>query len=247
MKPVLIFRHIDFEGPGYLGEFLDRNAIPWEVIAVDEGEKIPPNPDAASGLVFMGGPMSVNDNLPWIDEEVRLIRQAHVHGVPLLGHCLGGQLISRALGARVHANPVREIGWHPVEVMNTVQAGQWFAGLPSQIMVYHWHGETFDLPEGAVPLLTSRYCQNQGYVCGKTLALQCHIEMQKDMIPVWTDKYRDEIPESTDSVQTAAEMQTELDDRITGLHRVADTVYTHWLENLNPEHHKNMNPDKSIP
>ncbi|MCG8324358.1 MAG: type 1 glutamine amidotransferase, partial [Thiotrichales bacterium] len=111
MKPVRIFRHIEFEGPGYLGEFLTRRNIPFEVIAVDQGDNIDPDPGNASALVFMGGPMSVNDELDWIDLELNLIRNAYSRDIPMLGHCLGGQLISRALGAEVIQNPVREIGW----------------------------------------------------------------------------------------------------------------------------------------
>ena len=232
MKPVLIFRHIDFEGPGYLGDFLDNQQIPHEIIAVDAGVPIIRDPGQAAGLVFMGGPMSVSDGLDWIHEEIQLIRQAHILRIPVLGHCLGGQLISRALGAEVYRNPVREIGWHEVEVTNTLAARRWLAGLPSRLTVYHWHGETFDLPDGAIPLLTSRHCLNQGYICGNSLALQCHIEIQADMIPVWIDSYRDEIGQISDTVQSAEVMQTDLHSRIADLHRVADTVYSRWIELL---------------
>jgi len=229
MKPVLIFRHIDFEGPGYLGIFLEKQQIPYEIIAVDAGDSIIHEPGEAAGLVFMGGPMSVNDGLDWIQEEIQLIRQAHILRIPVLGHCLGGQLISRALGAEVYRNPVREIGWHEVEVTNTLAARHWLAGLPPRLTVYHWHSETFELPDGAIPLLTSRNCLNQGYICSNSLALQCHIEMQADMIPVWIDNYRDEIGRISDTVQSAEAMQADLYSRIAELHRVADTVYSRWI------------------
>jgi len=96
MLPVLIFRHIAHEGPGYLGDFLREKKIPYEMICVDQGESVPDTADGTSALVFMGGPMSVNDPLPWIADELALIRQAIDRGIPVLGHCLGGQLLAQA-------------------------------------------------------------------------------------------------------------------------------------------------------
>ena len=122
MKPLYIFRHIDCEGPAYLAEVLARRAIPWQLIAIDAGDSVPPSIDGCSGLVFMGGPMSVNDDLPWIEHELDLIRLAQDAGMPVLGHCLGGQLICKALGGAITANPVREIGWHPVRRSETATA-----------------------------------------------------------------------------------------------------------------------------
>src|SRR3989304_3649018 len=111
MKPVAIFRHHRNEGPGYLGAYLDARGVPWTVIRIDQDEKVPADARAFSGAVFMGGPMSVNDDLPWIAPGLDLIRAAVAAGVPVLGHCLGGQLIATALGATVSPNPVKEIGW----------------------------------------------------------------------------------------------------------------------------------------
>ena len=97
MKPVAIFRHLPIEGPGYFATFLDNNHIPWRLIKIDAGEKPPTSIAEFSGLVFMGGPMSVNDDLPWIENSLTLIRQADTDDVPVLGHCLGGQLMAKAL------------------------------------------------------------------------------------------------------------------------------------------------------
>ena len=191
---------------------------------------IDPDPVSASGLVFMGGPMSVNDELEWIAQEVALIQSAHKKQIPVLGHCLGGQLISKALGAVVSSNPVSEIGWHEVNTRENPTAHEWFGGLAENFEVFHWHGETFSLPENAIPLLQSRFCQNQAYLCGKTLAMQCHIEMQTEMIPEWSDQYAEQIQETSDSVQSAAEMSDNLEKRIQQLHRVADIIYSRWLK-----------------
>lgn len=193
MKPVRIFRHIDCEGPGYLAEVLDREGVPWELVAIDRGEAVPPALDDVSGLVFMGGPMSVNDPLPWIAQELRLIRQAVERGIPVLGHCLGGQLIARALGGTVEPNPVKEIGWHPVRRVAGAEDSPWGRVLPEEFLAFHWHGETFLLPPGAELLLESEACARQAFAVGPALALQCHVEMTEALVREWVERYADEL------------------------------------------------------
>ncbi len=114
--PVAIFRHYPTEGPGYFSDFLEQRQRPWQLIALDEGAEVPDAPDDYAGLVFMGGPMSVNDALPWIPPVLHLIRQAVARNIPVLGHCLGSQLMSKALGGRVWRSPLKEIGWGKVTV-----------------------------------------------------------------------------------------------------------------------------------
>ena len=121
-RPVAIFRHFATEGPAYLGDFLTQRHIPWQLIALDEGAAVPPHPDGYAGLVFMGGPMSVNDPLPWIPPVPQLIRQAARLDIPVLGHCLGSQLMSRALGGVVSRNARKEIGWGEVSVPESAAA-----------------------------------------------------------------------------------------------------------------------------
>ena len=122
MKPVAVFRHATTEGPGYFATYLARHDVPWRVLKVDEGEAVPGNPREFSGLVFMGGPMSVNDDLPWLVPAQQLIRSAVDAGIPVLGHCLGGQLIAKALGGVVTRNPVKEIGWGRVDIVRNAAA-----------------------------------------------------------------------------------------------------------------------------
>ena len=105
MKPIAIFRHARSEGPGYFATYLERKALPWTLIAMDTGEPVPKNVREFSGIAFMGGPMSVNDPLPWIPPLLELVRDAVRKDVPVIGHCLGGQLMSKALGGIVSANP----------------------------------------------------------------------------------------------------------------------------------------------
>ncbi len=232
MKPLAIFRHIACEGPGYLGDFLDRHSLSYRIFKVDENEPLPESIDAFAGLVFMGGPMSVNDPLPWIAQECALIRAAQGAGVPVLGHCLGGQLISKALGGTISRNPLREIGWFPVRACAAPAARDWLHGLPSQFEVFHWHGETFSIPDRAVRILESDACANQGFVIDKTLALQCHIEMKPDMVREWARLYADEIAHPAATIQSEAQMNTDLAARVQRLQHTADILYTHWIAGL---------------
>jgi GMP synthase-like glutamine amidotransferase len=233
MKPVAIVRHIRIEGPGYLGVFLSEQGIPWQLIRIDAGDPLPHDMQAYSGMVLMGGPMSANDDLPWIPPLLDLIRDADQREIPLLGHCLGGQLISKAFGAAVSRNPVAEIGWGDVQLVPGAEAAAWF-GSCAGFEAFHWHGETFALPAGAQLLLGSHYCRHQAYALGKHLALQCHVEMTADMVRSWCLAGADALAVEAGSaaVQSAGEMQRDLTRRIGRLHVVADTIYRHWIEGL---------------
>ncbi|MEO5573266.1 MAG: type 1 glutamine amidotransferase [Gammaproteobacteria bacterium] len=228
MKPIRIFRHIATEGPGYFASYLDSRKLPYELVCIDAGDAISQRVDDVSGLVFMGGPMSVNDDLPWIRQELGLIRRAADISMPVLGHCLGGQLISKALGGSVTENPDKEIGWHPVQVVDNEAARDWLAELPDEFEVFHWHGETFSLPQHAAPLLRSGYCANQAFTIGNMLALQCHIEMTAAMVEEWIkDSY--EFPSGSLSVQSLPEIRQNLPAKIDRLQHLARILYNRWL------------------
>src|SRR5882672_2569004 len=181
MKPVAIFLHSQTEGPGYIATFLDARRINFQVVKVDAGEPVPADPRQFSGLVFMGGPMSVNDVLPWIPEVLGLVQKAVDADIPLLGHCLGGQLMSKALGGVVTRNRVKEIGWGRVAIADSAAARDWF-GATREFSGFHWHMETFTIPPKAVHIAESQYCANQAFVLGKHLGMQCHVEMTPALI-----------------------------------------------------------------
>lgn len=235
MKPVAIFRHARIEGPGYLGTFLTDQGVPWQLIRIDAGDALPQNMQAYSGMVLMGGPMSVNDALPWISPLLGLIRDADQRDIPLLGHCLGGQLISKVFGAEVSRNPVKEIGWGEVQVIQVAESADWF-GSATGFEVFHWHGETFALPVGAKLLLVSSHCRHQAYALGKHLALQCHVEMTADMVRDWCAAGLQELASETGNaaVQSADEMQRDLPQRINKLNALADRIYGRWIQGLRP-------------
>lgn len=233
MKPIIIFQFIAHEGPGYLGDFLDAQQIQWQLVKVDENEPLPTSILAYSGMVLMGGPMSVNDDLPWIAALLDLIREADINEIPLLGHCLGGQLISKAFGAVVSNNPVKEIGWGEVAVSKNGIAKQWFGDI-EVFNSFHWHGETFSLPQEATHLLASPYCVNQAYALGKHLVLQCHIEMTAAMVKQWCEVGADELAEAKHSpaVQQAQIMQQNLPIHCFFLNKMAEQLYTQWIKGL---------------
>jgi len=231
VKPVAIFRHAPTEGPGYFATYLDRHGVPWQVIRIDEGEPVPAGAMRFSGLVFMGGPMSVNDDLPWIAPELKLIRAAADRGVPVLGHCLGGQLMAKALGGEVTRNPVKEIGWGWVDVLQNDAAAGWFGAQLKSFDAFHWHGETFSVPPGATCILSSRYCPNQAFVLGPHLGMQCHVEMTPELIRAWcTDwgKEVESVARRVPSVQTPAQMMESLEEKTRTLNAIADRLYDRW-------------------
>jgi GMP synthase-like glutamine amidotransferase len=233
MKPVAIFRHAPSEGPGYFASYLERKAIPWTLVALDAGEPVPRGARAFSGLVFMGGPMSVNDDLPWINPALRLIVDAVRQDVPVLGHCLGGQLMARALGGEVRAAPVKEIGWGEVRVSENAVAREWL-GDTAAFESFHWHGETFSIPPGGTRVLENAHCANQAFALGRHFGMQCHVEMTPEMVRDWVRGGADEIAQSSAApgVQAPAEMQRDLERRTAALHKIADRVYDRWAEGL---------------
>ena len=163
MKPIRIFRHIECEGPAFLQTILEEKQIPFELVQIDKGEAVAMDLDSVSGLIFMGGSMSVNDPLEWITQEVSLIQNAVDKHIPVLGLCLGSQLIAKALGARVYPGKhnCMELGWGKVK---THMVNGWSDDLNDEVMVFHWHGETFDLPDGAQRLFSNELYDNQGFL-----------------------------------------------------------------------------------
>lgn len=235
MKPVAIFRYTATEGPAYFATYLESRKIPYRLIRIDAGDPIPADASALAGVVCMGGPMSVNDDLPWIPPMLGLIRDAVKRDVPVLGHCLGGQLMAKALGAAVTRNPVKEIGWGKVEVLDQPVAKQWLGSDLPSFLSFHWHGETFAVPEGATRIMASAACANQAFVMGKHFGMQCHVEMTEDLIRSWCHDWAKEVEAlagRVTSVQTPAEMEQGISKKVDALHAVADRIYDRWIIGL---------------
>jgi GMP synthase-like glutamine amidotransferase len=235
LKPVAIFQNDPTDPPGHFAIFLERRRIPFSVFKLPEGEPAPASASAFSGLCFMGGAMSVNDDVAWIAPELVLIRDAVAKGIPVIGHCLGGQLLSRALGGMVSASPTTEIGWNEVEAEDTPLAREWLGADLRRFMTFQWHNETFTIPPGGERILTGRYCPNQAYVVGgRHLGMQCHVEMTADMVENWCSTGAEEIAASRASpaVQEPEAIRKAIDDRLKPLGEIADRLYSRWIRAL---------------
>jgi len=173
-----VLQHVSFEGPAGIADWAARRGHPMTITSLFESEELP-DPTGFEWLVVMGGPMGVGDeaDYPWLAKEKGLIREAIDTGKTVIGVCLGAQLIAYALGARVYRNAHREIGWLPIELTDQARALGPFASLPHRIQVFHWHGDTFDLPDGAVHLAASEGCEQQAFLYrNRVLGLQFHLE-----------------------------------------------------------------------
>lgn len=226
---ILIFRHVDCEGPGYLLDVFEENNIDHKMIYIDQSVPVPTDLSGISGMVFMGGGMSVNDTLPWIDDELRLIKDAFSRDIPILGHCLGGQLMAKALGAEIYPNTVTEIGWFGVELIESGLSENY----PNDFDAFHWHGETFSLPVDSTLLYANKHCSHQGFAYDKSIALQFHIEMNKVMVEEWSSRFYEQLSRPSDSIQSSEEINHRIESKIDALHKAADKIYMHWLGKVN--------------
>lgn len=230
MKCIRIYRHVDCEGPAYLQTLLDEKAIPTELIRIDQNESVLPQLDNVAGLIFMGGNMSVNDPLDWISEELALIRRAVQLHIPVMGICLGSQLIAKALGARVYPGPCMEIGWYTVDCHN---GNDMTANLPAQMPVFHWHGETFDLPDQAQLLFSNERYAHQGFRIGPHLGLQFHVEMDADQVHDWINRNPADLDRRCEQAHDAEAILQQLDTRIAALNQLARHLLNNWLRGCN--------------
>ena len=233
MRNVAIFRFSPTEGPGHFADWLAARGLTAELIPLDEGAAVPHDPRAYAGIAMMGGPMSVNDDLPWVAPLCALLRDAVGAGVPVIGHCLGGQLLAKALGAPVTRAPVAEIGWIDVDVAAPAATGEWFGGR-SRFETFQWHYDAFALPVGATRLLTNRHNENQAYVVdGRHVGFQCHIEMTCEMVETWLGTGAAELPPaSRPELQSAADIRHGLDAHVASLNALASDVYARWSLHL---------------
>jgi GMP synthase-like glutamine amidotransferase len=231
VKPVLILQHQVPENAAYLTTWLNQHVIPYHIANAGAGELFPTSIEPYSALAVMGGGMSANDPLPSNRAAEILILQAMYRDRPVIGHCLGGQLMSRALGGVVTDSPQPEIGWQSITYETDPLTKEWFGDQPTNTVI-QWHYESFSIPTGAVRLATSPACPNQAWAIGPHLAMQFHIEINENKIDSWVN---DDDPKWADARTCYDSVQNKI-DMITGIpfylaqhQATANNIYTNWL------------------
>jgi len=207
MPRLLVLQHIGCEPLGLIEPALKERGMEYRYVRPFAGEPIPKDLSGWDGLIALGGSMSANDGerLGFIADELRLLTKVLEAGMPALGICLGAQLIAKAAGAEVTAGEEKEIGWYPLTLTEEGKKDRLLDGLPGTFPVFQWHGETFDIPRGAVCLAGSERYSNQAFRLGeKVYGLQFHLETTQPMITEWLDLYRDEHAKCGGTVQGRA-------------------------------------------
>jgi len=236
MKPVLVFQHIGCETPGIFLDLLREQKRPVETVRLYEGEQPPDDLSRFSGLLVMGGPMSVNDeaDYPWLKAEDRILKEALALDVPTLGVCLGSQLIAKAAGGAVRQGPRKEIGWYPVRLTAAARHDRLFRESPETIEVFQWHGEYFDTPPGAVNLASSDLYSCQAFSIGQNVyGLLFHLEVTGQMVKEWVGTFKDELDRVKGYTQPEAILER-LPQRIDELNRHALRLFARFCESLRP-------------
>ncbi len=182
---IVAFRHVPFEGAGRLESVLLDRGVELEYADLYRPDAHDPDLAGAAALIVLGGPMSMNDDLPWLRREQGLVERAIADGRPVLGICLGSQLLAQSLGAKVYRNQQKEIGWFNIHFTQAAARDPLFVGLDGPETVFHWHGETFDLPDGAELLASSDACRHQAFRHGSIYGLQFHLEVTPGMVADW--------------------------------------------------------------
>jgi len=185
MRKVLVLQHVPYEGQGYIADYMQEHDLDFDVVRLWEPYVVP-DVSQYSALIVMGGPMCVYEDYPAKHDEIALIKAA-IGTIPMLGICLGSQLIAHALGARVYPNehdgkPAKEIGYYTVQLTPEGAANRLFKGFDADVRVFEWHGDAFDLPHDASLLATSRLCRNQAFVYQNAWALLFHLELTPEMV-----------------------------------------------------------------
>ncbi len=202
---VHILQHVAFEGPGIILEWLHKHKANITYSHLYLSDPLPVS-DHIDLLIIMGGPMSVNDETiyPWLVEEKQFVRRHIAEGKPVVGICLGAQLIASSLGSRVYQGKEKEIGWFPIK--GTTTDSDYFQ-FPAEMMSFHWHGETFDLPEDSVRLASSELCENQAFQLAKNvIGLQFHLEATPETVAKMIEHCSDELV-TGEYIQNASAMQ----------------------------------------
>lgn len=235
-KPIAVFQHTEVGAPGTVVPILEALGREVQVVRIVDGEAVPADASAFGGLVFMGGYMSVHDPLPWIPQELALIRDADARGIPVAGHCLGSQLVALALGGTVRQHTQPEIGWCTIDAEADETARDWWgdaAGRPLQ--TFQWHGDAFDPPAGAARIAGGAYCGNQAFVVnGRHLLVQSHLEMTPALVALSVERNGEQLRRQNALGNPAAsaydDVLNDLPERSARMRALLERLYARWVQ-----------------
>jgi len=235
---VLVLQHTLEDGPGYLGEWLDAHGHRWQVRCTEAGEDYPDPIDGYRALAVLGGEWSANDDRPSLRQAEALIRQADARGIPVIGHCLGGQLMARAFGGRVQRLPQPEVGWLPLRIGRGATARRWLGDADSAV-VYQWHYDNFvQLPPNAELIASSPACAHQAFAIGPHLGMQFHIEITPEKIDAWLGNpgtvYPQAVVQGLSTVQPPDAMRAATLHSQAGSLALAGVIYAAWRRRWKP-------------
>ena len=234
MAKILVCQHVGYEILGTLNPLFKDAGFRLRYVNFGRSPELRPGLDGYDGLVLLGGPMSVGqeDRFPHLTHEIRLIEDAMKREIPVLGICLGSQLIAKALGAEVRRNPSREIGWHEVELTEAGRQDAVMAHFQPQEGMFHWHGDTFDMPKTAVHLASSQDCRHQAFRYGERVyGFQFHLEVDEPMIERWlmVPQHQPELEEVRE--KTCPErIRTETPKRIDRLKHLSEKTFGEFIK-----------------
>ncbi len=229
MAKIYVLQHHPVETLGTIADALEGAALAWQYVRVYDGQPVPASMKGAGGLIVMGGPMGVyqTDRHPWLRDEMRLIEDAMKSNLPVLGVCLGAQILAAALGAKVDRNPNgKEIGWYPIKLDDCAEHDRLMRDLPATMTPFHWHGDIFDLPPGAVSLASSEKTPCQAFRHGdKAYGFQFHFEVTREGVAAMADAFAKELNRENIAADRMIAQAAEL---MPSLANVSDTVFSRW-------------------
>jgi GMP synthase (glutamine-hydrolysing) len=221
MAKIYVLQHHPVENLGNIADALEGAALAWQYVHVNDFQPVPASMKGAGGLIVMG------DRYPWLRDEMRLIEDAMKLNLPVLGVCLGAQILAAALGAKVDRNPAgKEIGWHPIRLSDSAKDDRLMRGLPATMTPFHWHGDNFDLPPGAISLASSEKTPCQAFRHGdKVYGFQFHFEVTRDGVAAMAAAFAKELIRENIS---ADRMIAQAAEFIPPLEKISDTVFSRW-------------------
>ncbi len=234
-RPVLFLIQIEIEGPGRIADCLRQRGLTWEEVHLYRGDPLPDSLDPYSAVVPLGGPMNVyeEERYPFLRDEDRLLRRALTQETPILGLCLGAQLLAKAADAMVEKNPTAEIGWMDVDLLQPGQADPLFRGLPRRLPVFQWHGDTFELPQGAEWLASSERCAHQAFRVGRrAYGLQFHLEVTPAMVLQWTEAYLEDLHRHDDARSIERSLREDGERYDPALAQAAERLVENFLDRV---------------